>query len=491
VEQKLTARDAAHLRYLAHLAAQTPGNWREFYQTPNEGMNFGLRFQLAFSGYALYALARRTPAYRAPYAAALHGLIEKMLHPDVWAYWFRGAVRRLPVIEAKKEPVKPSVVQKSVELAHNKLGLSGEVSPDPCAQGNIQYSAHLASLLAFYELLTNDKRYDREGFVLQAEARGETFEFPYTHTTLTQTIHRQMSENHFGGACCEPGRAYAACNNHAAINNVLYDRLHGTNLADVNTRWADWVSKKMLTGGISGKIPLPAPNGLLSTAYMSDLRLPAPVSFNLTDAWGLAFMASWQPDFVRQVYPRFRRRLKSAADDTLYLGSVGANESVEISSTELNTAFAAVLTREMGDSDANVRLLEWADLHLSPTETQTGRFYTEARPAPYVTALFAMCEALPAEGNGLHSLLSWRPDFSQPHLAQISPVAHVTAAYITENRLHVEFNAPPGESIELQIANCSPEAIARLNNQELSPQTVNRYNFVTDTSRNSFVLIWE
>ena len=52
-------------------------------------------------------------------------------------------------------------------------------------------------------------------------------------------------------------------------------------------------------------------------------------------------MAAWDPETAGEIYPRFRKRLKNGPQDTLYLGSVGPNESVEISTVGLNTAFAA------------------------------------------------------------------------------------------------------------------------------------------------------
>ncbi len=446
-----------YLRYLQGLANQPPGSWAGFYRTPSDGMNFGLRFQLAFAGYAIYALARRTPAYRQPYQAALKALIEKMLLPEVWAYWFKGAVppaRHIPL----STPASPGLLHQAAGGVHNRLGAGPGVSPDPCLEGNIQYSAHLSALIGFYELLSGDSCYDKTGFTLQAEAGGQTYHFPYTYTSLARRIHEQMRDSHFGGACCEPGRAYAACNNHACISNLLYDRLYGTNLARVNRRWAAWVEGRMLTGGRKGGLPWPAPNGLLSMAYMPGLHLPVPFSFNLTDAWGLAFMAAWEPDFVRDVYPRLLRRLKAEPDGSLYLDSASLNSKLEISTTELNTAFAAVLAREMGDQVTYNRLLAWCDARLDLQDNAgTGRYYAAARPAPYVTALLALAQAGPDEGGGQYSLLKWQPVFNATCLSEVSAGIEVSRAEwsAAESRLTIEWQAAHGSSSSFKIANCA------------------------------------
>ncbi len=464
VDNTLTARELGYLRYLRGMALQPPDSWAGFYRTPSEGMNFGLRFQIAFMGYALYALARRTPAYRAPYAAALRDLIERMAQAETWAYWLNGARS----LQARANLPK-SRMQNAVEFVHTKMGTPGFIPPDPCQQGNIQYSAHLASLLGFYQMLTDDARYDREGLYLRAEADGEQFEFHYTHSSLSRHLAAQMQESHFGGVCCEPGRAYVACNNHVCISNLLYDRLHGTDLAQANGRWAEWVEKKMLTGGLNNGLPLPAPNGLLSVAYMSELHLPLPVSFNLTDAWGLAFMAAWQPGMVGQIYPRLRRRLKADKQGQLHLGSLGPTESLEISTSALNTAFAAVLAREMGDTATQAGLLAWAESQLEPVSDPVGGYYYQAKPAPYVTALLAIAEALPAEGGGLYSLMSWRPDFAAPYLAEVSPEVEVSAASYEAGVLEIELRGQPGTAFRLRIENCANPEIIRFDQSEIRP----------------------
>ncbi len=448
----LSETDLGHLKYLYSLATQPGGSWEGFYKTPVDGMNFGLRFQIAFAGYALYGLARLTPAYRTPYATALAALIEKMVRPETWAYWFQGAARTL------QETRPPGPLKTVLKFTHSqpglsRLGLGGSIPANPCQQGNIQYSAHLSSLLGFYEMLTDSPRFDREGLTLTAQANGQPFSFSYTHSSLAERICEQMQDSHFGGACCEPGRAYAACNNHACISNLLHDRIHGTNFAEVNWRWSDWIKNHMLTGGLKGGLPLPAPNGLLSVAYMPDLHLPIPVSFNLTDAWGLAFMAAWDPATAGEIYPRFRKRLKTGPQDTLYLGSVGPNESAEISTVGLNTAFAAVFAREMGDQTTFERLQAWADQHLNLVTGGTGERHYQAKPAPYITALLALARTFPASGGGLHNLLKWRPDFEAPYLAEVSAGIDVTAAEWDGQALKIRLQAAPGISAQLILSN--------------------------------------
>src|SRR4051794_35198452 len=83
----LSGESLGHLNYLRSVLTQPSGAWEGFYEPQSASMNFALRYQLAFSTYALAALAQRTPAYRAPYVEAMRAAIERMLSVEVWGYW--------------------------------------------------------------------------------------------------------------------------------------------------------------------------------------------------------------------------------------------------------------------------------------------------------------------------------------------------------------------------------------------------------------------
>src|SRR6476469_5621974 len=87
----LTRTNLGHLHYLHRVLAQPVADWDGFYTPQADSMNFGLRFQVAFAAYAVAALARRTPAYRRPYAEALRAACERMRDVRVWGYWRQPA----------------------------------------------------------------------------------------------------------------------------------------------------------------------------------------------------------------------------------------------------------------------------------------------------------------------------------------------------------------------------------------------------------------
>jgi hypothetical protein len=128
----------------------------------------------------------------------------------------------------------------------------------------------------------------------------------------------------------------------------------------------------------------------------------------------------------------------------------------------LNTAFAAVFAREMGDQATFERLLAYANHQFDPTGGEKGQRYYQAKPAPYVTALLALALALPESGGGLRSLLEWRPDFKAPYLAEVSPGVDVTAAEWDGQTLRIRLQGLPGAPVELKFDNLAFRPIVRV-----------------------------
>ena len=96
ISSGLSLQSLGLLNYLHSTLAQPTGSWEGFYEPQSPSMNFALRYQLAFGAYAVAALAQRTPAYRAPYAEALKGAIEKLLDVTTWGYWRAPAPAQAP-----------------------------------------------------------------------------------------------------------------------------------------------------------------------------------------------------------------------------------------------------------------------------------------------------------------------------------------------------------------------------------------------------------
>jgi hypothetical protein len=397
---ELTRDDLGHLTYLHRVLTQAPDQWDGFYTPLADSMNFGLRFQVAFAAYAVAALAGRTPAYRRPYAEALAAACERMRDVRVWGYW------RTPASAASgSAPTESGHL--AVLLAPHSRRVLGPPA-DPIIQNNVQFSGHFSTVLGLYERLTGDDRYDRP-FVLGDPESGVAYE--YTHTEVATRIQAQMAQNTFGGVCCEDGVAYVACNNHALSSNALHDAIHGTGFSATNAGWLQHVRRKMVLKG-------PALRGLFAVCYLRDVHLSAPVAFNFTDAWGLAFLLPFDPALVRRLYPRLRRRLTNAGRAGAFLASAPLSEKMEISDVPLNTAFALIAAQGVGDARTAARLASYAGEVFGHRWDGPALAYADAPRALHSTALYALANV--AGGETLPRLFhAPPPPAGEPVLAEV------------------------------------------------------------------------
>jgi hypothetical protein len=409
--------------YAHDLAHQPPDAWEGFYPARAEAMNYGYRFQLAFLAYAIAALGWRSPACRSPYATLLERLIEKMLQRRVWAYWQRH-----------RDP------------------------PEPLERANIMYSGHLAQMIGLYEQMGGDDRYDA-GFTL---TWNETVAWPYTHTRLVERLYAQMAEVPWRAVTCEPGNVYAACNNHAALANLLHDQLHGTTFAHLNAEWVAWFLQRMVLRRATRV------RGLIAAVYRTDLDLALPISLNFLDAWGLAFLRPYAPEVAEQLYARLVRRLRRR-NGLAWLPASPGLDRLEVCNTALNSGFAYILARELGDTATATALRAYAEARLRPTERNGARWYATP-PAPYITALFALGDVL-VPGD----LARWgrgaleQPAPADPAVSVADPaVAFVRARWDAGNQtLQIEAIARPGQRTTLHIHGLPPAATVWLNGERV------------------------
>ena len=429
---ELTRDDLGHLVYLHRVLTQPPDQWDGFYTPQADSMNFGLRCQVAFAAYAVAALAQHTPAYRRPYAEALAAACERMRDVRVWGYW------RAPVAgpQGRSSPTESGHL--AVLLAPHGRRVLGPPA-DPIIQNNVQFSGHFSTVLGLYERLTGDDRYDRP-FVLGDPASGVAYE--YTHTAVAARIEAQMAQNTFGGVCCEDGVAYVACNNHALSSNALHDTVHGTNFSATNAGWLQHVRRKMVLNG-------PALRGLFAVCYLRDMHLSAPVAFNFTDAWGLAFLLPFDPALGRRLYPRLRRRLTNAGREGAFLASAPLSEKMEISDVPLNTAFALIAARGVGDARTADRLAAYAAGAFGHRWDGPALAYADAPRTLHSTALYALANV--AGGAALARLFHTLPPVAgEPLLDQVG------AEGGTVGVARAEYD-PAGRALHLVLERLGPD----------------------------------
>jgi len=399
--------DLPRLRYFTAVAQQVPDAWKGFYHPAVRGSNLEYLFQIAFAGYALTAMQRQVPAWcgpDAPFARGVVALTQRMRDERVWRYW-------------------------SARMA----------DPDPVTHANIMYSGHLSCLLSLAELLSGDASFD-DPFDLVYEGQHAA---THDHTSVAAAIHRQMVAEPNHGVACEPGRIYICCNNHAAISNLLYDRCHpGRDLSAINAEWSAWVRRRMVLAPWHALLPGP-PGGILSGVHFAPNDLSLPAATNFTDAWGLALMTPYDAALPRLLAPRLWRRLHRDRTGA-FLPSLRLLTQWEASDTALNTGFAYVLARELGETAVATRLRSWAEAHLGPRTEQDHGWYTGEHSALYTTALFALGDAI-APG-GIAQLFTDPPvyDDTAPRVAVSSfPAVALTRAVWNDHTQTMSLSIAP------------------------------------------------
>ena len=87
---KLTKEQCGHLRHFHNLASQPDGDWSFMGGASGQDHDEGsYRYQIAFMAYAAGAAHyHRLSALTSVFKPLLEKLIAKMLHPQVWGYWY-------------------------------------------------------------------------------------------------------------------------------------------------------------------------------------------------------------------------------------------------------------------------------------------------------------------------------------------------------------------------------------------------------------------
>lgn len=105
---KLTREQCGHIRHFHNLASQLDGEWGLMGSQTGQDWDEAYRYQLAFMAYAVGATHyHRLPALRSVFRGLLQKLISKMLHRDVWGYWYLSSQSGSKLDPDLKELRKP------------------------------------------------------------------------------------------------------------------------------------------------------------------------------------------------------------------------------------------------------------------------------------------------------------------------------------------------------------------------------------------------
>ncbi len=312
VQQPLSREEIGLQHFISRItweSAEDPDPWGYWYVNPVQTGLDGLRYPLAFAGYASFLLGARTPAYTDLAGRQLRNIIERMLEWQVWSY---------------------------VEV----YWADEPFFPDPIYPGNVMYSGHLLQLMGMYQLLTGDDRYATEGvdFIWK-----DGTIIHYTLHDIALRMHELMCAHRSGGITCEPDLIFVYCNNHSSVGLLIYDTLYPTpSVYQALEKWRKWVQRR--------SVYLVDGPGYFKIVYSVQAHAFIPYGEAGGDAWGLGWMIPWNPDdaFILRGWQDLLSNplFVETQDGAIHLEVSPLLETMDIT-VPMATGFLPLLAREM------------------------------------------------------------------------------------------------------------------------------------------------
>jgi len=334
----LDAKEIGQVRNILALAEQ-PG-FDNMHEGPRGAFD-QYQFQLAWMYYALaVAQTQQTPAYRERYKRASDQLIQKMMQPNVWNFW-------LTVVENPK-------FSKYLDKAKDWR--------DPVREKNIMYSGHLLQMVGLYQRLYDDKKYTKMGAIHFTIAGNGGFKHKYSFKSLAENIRQQFIDNDLQGVECEPNFVFAECNQHPILGLIDYDKIYGTNLADIRSGFWDQAEKLGFLNPQTSRFAGP---------YLKQQKIAGKMAIAWNDGWTGVTLHAWNPQAVRLRYPIQRdAELPALINQNPNVWTVRWSKA----SVSTDFGFLAAYAAELGDTATVRTLTDYADTHFQPVFAD-GRYY--------------------------------------------------------------------------------------------------------------------
>lgn len=185
---------SGHLRHIRNSLWLPDTEWGNMssLDASHSGDFTGLQYQISSMSRAMgQTHLHHLPAAPGFFKADMNQAVKKMLHPDVWNYWFamsQGSSRWNPDL---KEPQQPWW--------------------NPVVKENIMYSGHLNPVAELYAYMFNDDKYDKPGSLrfdaIQMNPWGERT-VSYSLPDLHKLIYDQAVANDYIGVACMPNTVF-------------------------------------------------------------------------------------------------------------------------------------------------------------------------------------------------------------------------------------------------------------------------------------------
>ncbi len=266
-------------------------DWSLFRKPKMEMANFASRYHLVYPALGYFIQIQRDPARASVLRPQLDTMYRGLLEPRCWDYW------------------------------HCEL----EETTWPLQERNLTYAGRLATFVGFYIAAFGAPPAER----IEIDGRSTTY------SSLSRRLWRQMRASPNCGVSCYHHQSMVMCNAHMLINNVLHDRLFGTDFAAANDGWFKTIDENLLRDKEEGP--------LFYYGTESHKATPIPRNKSLgADIWSLFLMSAIVPDRVTDWFERWQRHIVHE-HDVARVAVADWERDQEFSSDELATAWAYCL----------------------------------------------------------------------------------------------------------------------------------------------------
>jgi hypothetical protein len=339
---RLDAKQLGHLRNIVALADQ-PGF--DTMEPGPRGTFEKYQFQIAWMYYALaVAQTQQTPAYRELYRRTSDQLIQKMMRPEVWNFWF----------EVIEDPKFAKYLDKAKDWR------------DPVREKNIMYSGHLLQMVGLYQRLYDERKYEKMGSISFKIDGPNGFKHDYSFGSLAKNIRDQFIASDFAGVDCEPNFVFAECNQHPVLGLMDHDAIHGTKLADLKSAFWDRAEQLGFLNKTTSRFAGP---------YLMQEKITGRATTAWNDGWTGVTLHAWQRDLVERVYPTQRD-----AEFGKIIDQTPVNWRARWASPSVSTdfGFLTAYAAELSDQPTKQALFDYADKNFRPV-SRDGRYYYPRR----------------------------------------------------------------------------------------------------------------
>ncbi len=408
-------KEFGQLRWILKLAGQDLGDFRNFQSVDEQGIS-ACRYTVAFSAYFLAVEQyHKFPAWQETIQNAFDRMNRKILEKRVWQYWAHESPG-VTKFEPNMDRPYPS-------------------TKNPVAYRNIMYSGHVSQMINLYQMLYNDRKWDKPGSIVFKWDDEE--QYTYDNRTLQDAMFLQLITNPVPGIECEPNAMFPACNTHPMLGWLLYDKMHGSRYYEaahplfdkffvsqfINPTTKDLGAFYLIKQGWVFSSWNPRYGNKMDPMIKEMIDGGANFNSSGNDGWIGTFMHAWNPTLIEELYPFMKKaQVEMRPDGSATL----KNDSL---TPDAYYGFFAALAAEVGDESVRRGLLKtmdslfgpvWADgTYHYPFADKAGAINLAAddsakkapnNPAP--TAKGPCCKSLQLKGHGDANNMKTMPQHS-------------------------------------------------------------------------------